>query len=288
MKLPEILYEDENIFVFNKPAGLVVHGDGKSTEVTLSDILIENFPEMKNVGESVEIKNQKPKIKKEETIKEDDNEDIDSDKDIPVVELEDGYNIIKIYRPGIVHRLDRETSGCLIVAKNQNTYEFLKNEFINHNVKKTYHTFVYGAVKNDSEIIDAPIGRSGKDVRKWATSRGARGVLRDAKTKYQVLARIGLEEGASKGSTQEGTYSYIEVKPETGRTHQIRVHMKHINHPIVCDNLYAPNKEPALGFQRLALHAHKVSFKNLKTGEVENIEAPFPEDFINARKLAGI
>jgi 23S rRNA-/tRNA-specific pseudouridylate synthase len=129
---------------------------------------------------------------------------------------------------------------------------------------------VYGVVKKDRDIIDRPIGKSKSDPRLWSAQRGARGDMRSAQTEYTVLAR-GRE------------HSYLELKPKTGRTHQIRVHLKAINHPVICDGLYAPKQHPALGFSRLALHAHTLSLI-LPSGQEKTVEAPLPEDFIEAEK----
>lgn len=231
-----ILFEDTEVLVVNKPAGLVVHSDGKTVEPTLTDWVLENYPETKGVGEPTKLSN---------------GEMID--------------------RPGIVHRLDRETSGVLVVAKNQKSFEFLKKQFQEREMEKTYRAFVHGEVKNDSGIIDRPIARSTGDFRKWTAERGRRGEEREAVTEYKVLAR------------HEG-FSFLDVHPKTGRTHQIRVHLKAINHPVVCDKLYAAKRDCALGFTRLALHAFSLKLK-LPTGKELIVEATYPEDFQHAIEL---
>lgn len=246
--MPPILYEDENMLVINKPAGLVVHGDGRGDFETLADIIVREFPEIKDVGEPL---------------------------------LIDGKTI---YRPGIVHRLDKDTSGALIITKNQEAFLNLKEQFQNHEIQKIYRAFLYGALKDDKGIINESIGRSSSDIRRWATGKSARGSMREAITEYKVLARYGLPEGVVKGSTEVGTYTYIEAMPQTGRTHQIRVHFRHMNHPVICDTLYAPGREEALGFRRLALHAFQITFKKLN-GENMTVEAPLPADFKSAAKL---
>lgn len=231
--IPTILYEDENVLAINKPTGMVVHFDGKTEEKNLTDWIVERYPEIKEVGEpSRDIKG----------------------------------NII--LRPGIVHRLDRETSGVMLVAKNQDTFEFLKKQFQEHRVQKTYHAFVLGEIKEDDGVIDRPIGRSNKDFRMWSAQRGARGELRDAVTEYTVLKR-----------TKE--WSFVEARPRTGRTHQIRVHFKAIHHPLVGDLLYAPKSSFILGFKRLALHSYNIKFE-LMNGEIKEVTAPYPEDFKRA------
>lgn len=233
MQSPTIIFENKDLLVLNKPVNLAVHGDGRTKEVTLADWLLEHYPEIKDVGE--------PWTNPEGEV---------------------------IYRPGIMHRLDRDTSGVMIIAKNQAMFEHLKAQFKNRETHKTYHAFVYGEMKQIKGTIDRPIGRSSKDFRKKSAQRGAKGELRDAITVYKVL-------GKNDGIT------LIEAEPKTGRTHQIRVHMKAINHPIVCDKLYAPNHDCKLGFGRTALHARSISFQNLE-GEVMSFEAPYPEDFEHA------
>jgi 23S rRNA-/tRNA-specific pseudouridylate synthase len=135
--------------------------------------------------------------------------------------------------------------------------------------------------------IDAPIGRSKHNIRAWATGNNARGELRDAQTYVTVLQRIGVVD--DKASTEKGTYTFVECRPQTGRTHQIRVHVRSINHPIVCDALYAPNRienDPTdnLGFTRLALHARSLAFVD-QEGIQREIIAPYPVDFDQAIAL---
>jgi len=231
-----VLFEDEDALVLNKPAGLVVHGDGKTDEATLVDWLLESHPNIRGVGEPLQI----------------------SDGSV-------------IDRPGIVHRIDRETSGVLVVAKNQQAFEFLKKQFQNREIEKKYLTFLYGVMKDDRGVIDRPIGKSKKDFRLRSAQRGARGELREAITEYKVL-RCGEHA------------TYVEARPKTGRTHQLRVHFKAVHHPIVCDKLYAPKRDCILGFVRLALHASSLRFA-LLSGEKLEVEAPLPEDFERAEGL---
>lgn len=234
----EEIYKDENILVLNKPAGLVVHFDGKTEEKTLADFVLENYPEMGTVGESMFVKDREGKE-------------------------------IEIIRPGIVHRLDRETSGVIVLARNQESFEFLKNAFKEREMEKTYNTFVWGNVKEDKGLINAPIGKSKKDFRQWSAQRGARGEMRDAITKYVVLDRF----------TDEGeNFSYLEVMPKTGRTHQIRVHMKYLNHPVVGDKLYAPKRPMAISATRVMLHARKIVIPR-PNGDNMEFEASLPDDF---------
>ena len=232
-----IIFEDDNIVVVDKPAGLVVHSDGRTKEPTLADWVLENYSESENVGESIF--------------------------------LSDGREIKKY---GIVHRLDRETSGVMIVAKNQDTFLFLKRQFQDRKIKKVYRAIVYGTLKQERGTVDKPIGKSKKDFRVWTTA-GVRGVLRDAVTEYKVLCKA------------DG-FSVIEIYPKTGRTHQIRVHMKAIGHEVLCDRLYAPKKECALGMERVALHALSIDF-SLRGGVRMKIEASIPEDFKRALEQMG-
>ncbi len=238
-----ILYEDKDIVAVNKPAGIVIHPDGKSKGPFLTDWILENYPKTKNVGEPVETKE---------------------------------FGIIE--RPGIIHRLDRDTTGVLLIAKTKIGHSTLKEQFQERTLTKKYLTFVYGEIKDRFGIINRPIGRSPNDFRRWSATRGARGELRDAETWYTLLAyRAG--------------FSFLEVEPKTGRTHQIRVHFKAVNHPVVCDGLYAPEKilekPDALGFKRNALHAYSIEFTNC-AGKKVMVKAPVPDDFSNAFIELGI
>ena len=176
---------------------------------------------------------------------------------------------------GYVHRLDRDTSGVLIFAKNAIAYEFLRKAFHDRDIKKTYLAVVYGVPKTKSGMIDFDIGRSRQDFRLRSAQPKAKGRLRDALTRYEVIGKV---EGLPAG--RQG-YSLMKLTPETGRTHQIRVHLKAIHHPIVCDPLYAPNHKPALGLERLALHASTLDTP-LPSGGRTLITAPTPDDFAPA------
>src|ERR1035437_1473498 len=240
----KIIYENKDVLVINKPAGLAVHADGRTEEKTLADWVLTHYPEMKDVGEQ-KIQNEELEIK---------NQELNRSSDIP--------------RPGIVHRIDRDTSGALILAKNQKAFEYLKSQFKNRTVRKEYYCFVYGSIDDNFGTIDRPIGRSRSDFRKWSAETGARGELRDAVTYFEVI-KHGKE------------VTFIRVLPKTGRTHQIRVHFKAIHHPIVADALYAPKKEKLLGFQRVALHAYSLEFKDL-SGKTVVVTAPYSADFEHA------
>lgn len=235
------LFENENFIAIDKPSGLVVHGDGKSDVYTLSDWILENYSDIgiENVGESIFLENGE-----------------------------------EIKRPGIVHRLDKETSGVMIIAKNQESFLKLKEKFKNREVEKTYHAFVYGNVKEDELEIDKPIGRSSSNIRKWTSfEKDLRkdGKIRNALTHIKVLKR-----GVDKES--EENITLVEAKPKTGRTHQIRVHLNFMGRPILCDKLYT-KRDCLLGFNRVALHAKSISFKDLDSEETILIESEYPEDF---------
>lgn len=253
---PAVIFENEYLIAVNKPAGLVVHSDGKTAEPTLCDWIMEKWPGIKGVGE-------------------------------PLVLNKGQANELVIDRPGIVHRLDRDTSGVMIVAKTQESFLFLKEQFHEREIQKTYRAVVWGLVKEDKGVIDRPIGRSKTDFRKWSAERFARGELRPATTEYKVLSRIeggGTVSGEKGKTAKKGqqnipqNFTYIEAYPKTGRTHQIRVHFKAINHPILGDSLYAPNHPLAFGFLRTALHAFRIKVTD-RGGTEHEFEAGLPEDF---------
>ncbi len=230
---PEIIYQDKNVLVINKPAGLAVHSDGHRAELTLADWVAGRFPEAVEVGEPMT--------------------------------LPDGRVVV---RPGIVHRLDKDTSGVMIVALNQPTFLWLKEQFQNRQVEKTYRAILYGQFSDPTkeQTIDLPIGRSLKDPRVRVASQKAASTLREAVTVFRVIETI-------------GEYSYVEAKPKTGRTHQLRAHFKAVQHPIICDNLYAPGKACPPGLTRQALHAFRLKVV-LPGGEEKEFEAPLPADMV--------
>jgi 23S rRNA pseudouridine1911/1915/1917 synthase len=170
-----------------------------------------------------------------------------------------------------VHRIDRETSGVLVVAKDEQTHEFLKEQFQNRDVRKTYRAFVLGNLKDERGMINKPIGssRGGSGPR---SAKQPHGTMREALTIYKTLERGG-------GTT------YVEVFPKTGRTHQIRVHFSAIGHPIVADSLYGAvgGGTRVLGFKRLALHALSIAI-TLPSGKEVTFSAPLPEDFLAAEE----
>ena len=234
----EIIFEDDAIVAVNKPAGMAVHEDGHTVGPFLTDWVREVHPSMVGVGETMWLQNGR-----------------------------------EIDRPGIVHRLDRDTSGVILLAKTQEAHAFLKAQFQARTMEKEYRAFVWGTMRETHGTIDKPIGRSRKDFRLWSAGKDAGGALRAATTRYTVLV---VRDG----------FSYLSVEPKTGRTHQIRVHLKAVGHPLVCDTRYAPKREPALGFQRLALHAHTLAFAH-PNGTRVVLEAPLPEDFVRAEGRIG-
>ncbi len=174
---------------------------------------------------------------------------------------------------GYVHRLDRDTSGVLVFAKNTETYAFLRKAFHDRDVHKIYLAFVYGVPKQKKGVIDFDIGRSRSDFRLRSAQPKAKGRLREALTRFTVVGEI-------------PDFALIKAEPETGRTHQIRVHLKAIHHPIVGDKLYASKKEPALGINRLGLHAYAIDLP-LPGGTRVGITAPIPEDLAPALRAFG-
>lgn len=235
-----ILYEDADILAINKPAGMLVHDDGKrESEIeTVVEWLLREYPESAGVGE--------------EPIHTDSGEVID--------------------RSGIVHRLDRDTSGVMLVARTQAGHACLKAQFQNHTIIKRYEAIVYGAMKQESYTVESPIGRA-KTFGRWsAIPKALRGSVRQARTDFQVLARFEYAGQA---------YTRVLAMPHTGRTHQIRVHLQYLNYPIVADTLYAGKRNtPAvnLGFTRQALHAHEIGFTDC-AGAQHVISSPLPNDF---------
>lgn len=239
MEFPDIkiLYEDSDVLAVNKPAGLVVHADGRTTQPTLADWILEKYPAVRGVGETIQLT---------------------------------AGGVIEKW--GIVHRIDRETSGVLLIAKTQESFLNLKAQFQDRAIKKKYRTIVHGFFKEKEGTVNRPIGRSTTDFRKRSAEYGARGELRDAVTDYRVLGE---------GETQGLKLSYVEAEPHTGRTHQIRVHLKAISHPILCDRLYAPKLPCLSSLGRVALHAFSVVFHG-QDGALHRVEAPLPEDFKGA------
>jgi 23S rRNA pseudouridine1911/1915/1917 synthase len=240
-----ILADQGDLLVIQKPVGLVVHPTGKTDEPTVIDWIRRHYPDIEGVGEPMT--------------------------------LMDGTSID---RPGIVHRLDRDTSGVMLIAKTKAMHAWLKEQFMQRKMKKEYRAFVHGIIVEDTGKIDRAIGRSASDFRRFSAQRGAKGEMRDAITRYTVLARL-TENKQQRADWNRNGYSYVALFPLTGRTHQLRVHMKSITHPIIADALYAGALGTGLDFTNLALHAFRISVP-LPGGAVQTFEAPLREDFIRA------
>ncbi len=252
--MSEIIFEHPDYLIVNKPAGLLTHKDLQNKETkTLADFLLEKYPEIKGVGETLKINFLRHKT----------NENLNENKE---------NNFIEIYKPGIVHRLDKDTSGVMIVARNQKSYIYFKSLFKNRKIEKTYHAFVYENIKEDEFNINEPIGRNKINFKQRQAGKNARGKMREAETYFRILKRSPSKK-----------YTLLEAKPKTGRTHQIRAHLKFIYKPIVSDEIYAQDRKNDLGFKRLALHSYKISFISPENVKME-FKAPYPPDFKVAKE----
>ncbi|MHB2155770.1 RluA family pseudouridine synthase [Calditrichota bacterium GD2] len=231
-----IVYEDEDLLVIDKPAGMVVHPGKGNESNTLVNALLYHTNSLADTGEAV--------------------------------------------RPGIVHRLDKDTSGLLVIAKNDRAQRYLRRQFDTKDIFRIYWALVWGDFDEDRDVIREPIARSRKNPIKFVVDpRG-----RDAVTRFKVLQRFQY-------------VTLLEIRLETGRTHQIRVHMRHINHPVVGDQLYNGRETQLLNLpQNLrkrgehllkllphqTLHARKLSFLHPRTGQRVEFEADLPENFKTA------
>lgn len=234
--IPTIIFENSDVVAVDKPYGWLSHSNGSDNEISVVDWAVENIPEVQGVG-------------------------------TPLV-LDTGEII---NRDGLVHRLDRGTSGVMLLAKTAHAFEELKEQFKKNEVKKEYCAFVHGNIRDKRGIITAPIGRD-KRIGVLRSTRRAGGTIREARTDYVV-------------ETSSSEISFVYFYPQTGRTHQIRVHTRHIRHPIVGDHLYAPSMPLMLGFDRLALHARRISFTLPHTTALVDCVSSFPEDFTRAYAL---
>ena len=215
----DVIYEDSDLIVVNKPKGLVVHPAPGHSDGTLVNAL------MYHCGDSLS-------------------------------------GVGGELRPGIVHRIDMETSGLLIAAKNDFAHRHLSDQLKDRSLSRVYETIVRGNIKDESGTIDAPIGRHPTDRKRMAvTQRNSR----NAVTHYEVIARY------------DG-YTHLRCKLETGRTHQIRVHLAHIGHPVLGDMVYGM-KKPELGLDSQCLHARRIKFIHPRTGERVELESSLPEYF---------
>ena len=268
MRKIAVIYEDENFLAIDKPAGVLVH--------------------------SARVK-RKPFFARASASR----EESDKGKETVVDWLLKHYPHVRkvgddrAVRPGIVHRLDKETSGVLLIVKNQTYFEYLKSLFKNRKIKKTYLAVVYGKLETKEGVIEKPIGIKSGTVRRTVFSKK---FLKEAVTEYRVLRYLRYNTSRSIG--REVLYcTLLEVRPKTGRTHQIRVHLASIGHPVVGDRLYGPRKQPAAknprsirqpaelrGKQqpdtRLMLHALSLEF-SVAPGRRIKIEAEPPKEFKN-------
>jgi 23S rRNA pseudouridine1911/1915/1917 synthase len=234
--MPQILSENEWLIAVDKPAGLIVHSDGRTEEPTLAEWLIATFPYLKNVG-------------------------------TPWVSPQGvAYPI-----GGTVHRLDRTTSGVVLVAKNADAFTYLRGEFKARRVKKIYRAHVHGILEGEGKIV-AAIERTKIPPKKWYAHPCDEGDIRAAITAWRSL---GVRHD-SRADT-----SYIEAEPLTGRTHQIRVHLSSIGHPLVGEHIY-DDQSRAISFPRPALHAYAISVR-LPDGTLASFTAPEPADFASLR-----
>lgn len=219
----EVVYEDSDIIVVNKPKGLVVHPANGNWDGTLVNAIMAICKDsLSGIGGEV--------------------------------------------RPGIVHRLDKDTSGLLIIAKNDKAHINMSNEIKNRKVKKVYIALVRGIVAENEATINMPIGRSNKDRKKMAVVKNGK----EAITHFKVIKRF-------------DKYTLLEVKIDTGRTHQIRVHLSEIGHPVVGDEIYSNGKNE-FGVHGQLLHAKSLDFKHPITGKDMHLEAELPEEFKNILK----
>ena len=219
----EIIYEDSDIIVVNKPKGMVVHPANGNPDGTLVNAIMNICKDsLSGIGGEI--------------------------------------------RPGIVHRIDKDTSGLLIIAKNDKAHINLSEQIKNREITKKYVALVRGVIKENNAIIDMPIGRSDKDRKKMSVRKDGK----NAVTHFDVMKRY------------DG-YTYLDIKIDTGRTHQIRVHLAEIGYPIVGDSVYSNGRNP-FGIEGQMLHAKSLEFKHPITGKVLKLEAPLPEYFEDVLK----
>ena len=212
----DIVYEDSDLLVINKPQGMVVHPAAGHSEGTLVNALLAHCKE-------------------------------------------DLSDINGVLRPGIVHRIDKDTSGLMLACKNNFTHLKLADMLSRHEIVREYRALVYGFVKEDKGMVDAPIGRSTSDRRKMAVNKDGKSAV----THFEVLERF-------------GEITDLKLVLETGRTHQIRVHMAYIGHPVVGDPVYASRRK-SYGLKGQALHSQAITFVHPRTGETMHFECDLPE-----------
>lgn len=223
----DIVYEDDDLLVVNKPKGMVVHPAPGNPDGTLVNALLAHC------GNSLS-----------------------------------GIN--GVIRPGIVHRIDKDTSGLLMVAKNDVAHQGLAAQIQDHSFTREYEAVVYGNLREDCGTVNAPIGRHPVDRKKMAVTEKH---SRPAVTHFQVVARY-------------GSFTHVRLQLETGRTHQIRVHMAYLGHPVAGDPVYGP-KKVITSLQGQCLHARKIGFVHPVTGEYLEFSSPLPEYFTSFLRSLG-
>ena len=222
----DILYQDADIAVINKPCGMVVHPAAGNEDGTLVNALLYHIHDLSGIGGEM--------------------------------------------RPGIVHRLDKDTSGLILVAKNDRAHAAMSEQFKSRSMEKHYRAVAYGRFSEAHGLIDAPIARHPVDRKRMAVVPGGK----PSKTEWRVIEAL-------RGAT------YLDVHLLTGRTHQIRVHMQSIGHPLLGDAIYAPNVKLPVRIPRLMLHAYSLQFTHPTTGERMELTAPLPPTFTETiRKLS--
>lgn len=220
----DILYEDSDLLIVNKPKGMVVHPSAGHYSGTLVNALMHYCKD-------------------------------------------DLSGINGVMRPGIVHRIDMDTTGSLLVCKNDFAHQNLAEQLKEHSIRRVYHAIVHGVIKDDEGTIDAPIGRHPIDRKKMSINPKNG---KEAVTHYKVIQRF-------------PNYTYIQCQLETGRTHQIRVHMASLHHPLLGDSVYGPAKCP-YKLQGQTLHAKILGIEHPRTGEYVEADAPLPEYFVSLLK----
>lgn len=222
----DIIYEDQDLILINKPKGMVVHPAAGHTSGTLVNGLLAHC-------------------------------------------RGDLSGINGVLRPGIVHRIDMDTTGVLVACKNDSAHQSIADQLKVHSITRKYYAIVHGVIKEEEGTVDAPIGRHPTDRKKMSINYKNG---REAVTHYRVLQRF-------------EKYTYVECQLETGRTHQIRVHMASIHHPLLGDTVYGPAKCPIPGLQGQTLHAGVLGFVHPRTGEYMEFSAPLPEYFQKLLKI---
>lgn len=222
----DIIYEDQDLILINKPKGMVVHPAAGHTRGTLVNGLLAHC-------------------------------------------RGDLSGINGVLRPGIVHRIDMDTTGVLVACKNDSAHQSIADQLKVHSITRKYYAIVHGVIKEEEGTVDAPIGRHPTDRKKMSINYKNG---REAVTHYRVLQRF-------------EKYTYVECQLETGRTHQIRVHMASIHHPLLGDTVYGPAKCPIPGLQGQTLHAGVLGFVHPRTGEYMEFSAPLPEYFQKLLKI---